>query len=414
MIGDQSQGQIEPTAERRVVVTGYGCLTPLGAGAPASWSALISGQTARCPVSVIPVQGCRVTEGAQAQIPPLVGFSRRRLSRLSRAVRLMLPAVHEALAMAQLLDADGFCSQPYLETAISTTACGMEMGEHFLQSVWNNESRGRLALVAHYQAQQQILELQRRFRFCGPSMVVANACAGGANAIGHAADLIRAGMADVVLCGGYDALCELVFSGFDCLQALSPTACRPFDRGRDGLMLGEGAGFLVLEEAEHALRRGARHHAVISGYGHSTDTGHLTQPDQGGVPLEKAMRQALAMANMEAANVGYVNAHGTATPFNDQAEAKAFHRVFGCESTRLSSTKAATGHTLGAAGAIEAVFCILALASGELPPQINLRDPEHLVENALVKLGEVAQLESVMSVNLGFGGSNAALILSKQ
>lgn len=412
MPSDHLPTQHHSSCERRVAVTGYGCLTPLGAGAPSSWSALISGQTARGPLNAIPVQGCRVTEGAQAPLIPLDHFSRRRLSRMSRAVRLMLPAVHEALAMADLLDADGFCSHPYLETAISTTACGMEMGENFLHSVWNNAPRGRIALVAHYQAQQQILEMQKRYRFSGPSMLVANACAGGANAIGHAADLIRAGMTDMVLCGGYDALCELVFTGFDCLQSLSPTACRPFDRGRDGLMLGEGAGFLVLEEAEHARRRGVTTHAILSGYGHSTDTGHLTQPDQEGRPLEKAMRQALAMAQMEPPNVGYVNAHGTATPFNDGAEAKAFHRVFGDAATRLSSTKAATGHTLGAAGAIEAVFCILALTTGELPPQINLRDPEPLVANALVRLGEIAKPQSIMSVNLGFGGSNAALILS--
>ncbi len=401
-----------PSQGRRVVVTGFGCVTPLGVGSSSSWSALISGQTARGPISVIPVQGCRVTEGAQVHDIPLQKCRSGRLSRMSRAARLMLPAVQEALAMAKLLDATGFCSQPYLETAISTTACGMEMGENFLHSVWNNAHRGRFALVAHYQAQQQILEMQKRFRFSGPSMLVANACAGGANAIGHGADLIRAGMADVVLCGGYDALCELVFTGFDCLQSLSPTACRPFDRDRDGLMLGEGAGFLVLEEESHALHRGGIPRAVICGYGHSTDTGHLTQPDQEGRPLEKAMRQALSMAKLDASGVGYVNAHGTATPFNDGAEAKAFHRVFGGAATRLSSTKAATGHTLGAAGAIEAVFSILALTSGALPPQINVRNPEPLVERALVRLGEVARLQAVMSVNLGFGGSNAALILS--
>ena len=396
-----------------MVVTGYGCLTPLGMDAPASWAALIAGQTARAPLSVIPVEGCRVTEGAEAQLPPLSSFGPRARSRVTRATRLILPAVQEALAMANLLDSDGFCAAPYLETAISTTACGMEMGERFLHSVWNNTPRGRLGLVAHYQAQQQILELQKHFRFSGPSMLVANACAGGANAIGHAADLIRAGMADIVLCGGYDALCELVFTGFDCLQSLSPTACRPFDRGRDGLMLGEGAGFLVLEEADRAQRRGVPHRAILSGYGHSTDTGHLTQPDQEGRPLEKAMRQALDMARMESGSIGYVNAHGTATPFNDGAEAKAFDRVFGGHPTRLSSTKAATGHTLGAAGAIEAVFCILALERGELPPQINLLDPEPLVASALVQTGERAQPGAVMSVNLGFGGSNAALILSK-
>ena len=413
MIDDSPTAETHFYGSRQVAVTGYGCFTALAAGAARSWSRLISGQTARGSIEAIPVQGCRVTEGAQAPLPASPLAKDRSRPRSSRAVRLMLPAAHEALAMARLLDADGFCSQRYLETAISTTACGMEMGENFLHSVWNDAPRGRASLVAQYQAQQQILALQKRFRFEGSSMLVANACAGGANAIGHAADLIRASMADVVLCGGYDALSELVFTGFDCLQSLSPTACRPFDRGRNGLMLGEGAGFLVLEEAEHARSRGSEPHAIVQGYGHSTDTGHLTQPDQDGRPLEKAMRQALTMARMNPSQVGYVNAHGTATPFNDEAEAKAFHRVFGHTTTRLSSTKAATGHTLGAAGAIEAIFSILALKSGQLPPQINLLEPEPLVANALVRLGESARLQSSMSVNLGFGGSCAALIFAQ-
>jgi 3-oxoacyl-[acyl-carrier-protein] synthase II len=243
-------------------------------------------------------------------------------------------------------------------------------------------------------------------------MIVANACAGGANAIGHGADLIRSGMADIVLAGGYDALCELVYVGFDSLLSLAPEACRPFDRQRNGLMLGEGAAFLVLESRERALRRGAQVHALIAGYGHTTDCHHLTQPDQEGAPLEQAMRQALEKAAIAAAEIGYVNAHGTGTPFNDGAEAKAFAHVFGVHATRLSSTKAALGHTLGAAGAIEAVISLLALKSGSLPPQINLLDPEPLVAHALVGPEESANLRHVMSVNLGFGGSNAALILA--
>jgi 3-oxoacyl-[acyl-carrier-protein] synthase II len=220
-------------------------------------------------------------------------------------------------------------------------------------------------------------------------------------------------MAEIVLCGGYDALNELVFAGFDCLQSLAPEACRPFDRNRRGLMLGEGAGFLVLETIEHARRRGAAIRGYVTGYGHSTDLHHLTQPAPDGAPLERAMRQALLRANCSPEDVGYVNAHGTGTPFNDGAEAQAFQRVFGAGPTKLSSTKAALGHTLGAAGAIEAVLSLLALQTGQLPPQINLQDPEPLVADALVKDQENMALKSVMSVNLGFGGSNAAVLFQK-
>jgi 3-oxoacyl-[acyl-carrier-protein] synthase II len=289
----------------------------------------------------------------------------------------------------------------------------MEKGEGFLKSVWNSTGRGRTSLLCHYQAQQQIGMLHKWFRFTGPSTIIANACAGGSNAIGHACDVIRSGMAEIILSGGYDALCELVYCGFDSLLTLAPDACRPFDRGRNGLMLGEGAAFLVLESESHALSRGADIVGTVAGYGHSTDMGHLTQPDQEGAPLEKAMRQALDHAGLSPAKIGYVNAHGTGTPFNDGAEAKAMKRLFSGTEARLSSTKAALGHTLGAAGAIEAVISLLALKTGSLPPQINLLDPEPDVEGLLVAHGEQAQLEAVISVNLGFGGSNAALVLSK-
>jgi 3-oxoacyl-[acyl-carrier-protein] synthase II len=289
----------------------------------------------------------------------------------------------------------------------------MEMGEQFLNSIWDGQGKGRTAKVAHYQAQQQVNEIHRHFRFHGPAMIVANACAGGGNAIGHAADLIRADMADIVLAGGYDALCELVYAGFDSLQTLAPEACRPFDRGRRGLMLGEGAAFIVLESEAHAEKRGATILARVAGYGQTTDTFHLTQPSQDGKPLEKAMRQALQEASLSPSQIGYVNAHGTGTPFNDGAEAKAFSNVFEGHSTRLSSTKSAIGHTLGAAGAIEALICIKALQTGILPPQINLQDPEPLVSEALVKMDERTDLKAALSVNLGFGGSNAALLLTQ-
>lgn len=178
-------------------------------------------------------------------------------------------------------------------------------------------------------------------------------------------------------------------------------------------MLGEGAAFLVLEKADRARKRGAEILGLVAGYGHTTDTHHLTQPAPDGAPLERAMRNALQSAALCAADIGYVNAHGTGTPFNDGAEAAAFHRVFGDAGTRLSSTKAALGHTLGAAGAIEGVLCLLALRAKQLPPQINLLDPEPLVAAALVSPGETAAPVAAMSTNLGFGGSNAAVIFSR-
>lgn len=398
-------------SSRRVTITGYGCLTALGVGSVSTWQSLILGQSARVPITAIPVHGCRVTKGAQATLPNLPHLSAKQVERMSRASRLIHPAAREALSMADLLSGDGSCRLPRLETSISTTAGGMEKGEQFLQKVWKGQRGNRATLIAQYQAQQQIADLQRDFNFRGPATIISNACAGGANAIGHAADLIRSGMADIVLAGGFDALCELVYCGFDSLLTLAPEACRPFDRGRNGLMLGEGAALMVLESEEHAFKRGATIHGIVAGYGHATDTFHLTQPHQEGVILEQAMRQALDQAGLSASEVGYINAHGTGTPINDISEAKAFRRLFPV-STRLSSTKAAIGHTLGAAGAIEAVLSLLALKTGLLPPQLNLQDPEPDVMEMLVQQGEQLTMRSVMSVNLGFGGSNAALILT--
>lgn len=397
----------------KAAVTGVGCVTALGSDVDQTWTRLCAGHGARAPLTAIAVEGCRVTEGAQAELPNLPWMPSGSLRHASRAVRLALPAAREALTRAGLLESDGRCSLRRLEMSVSTTACGMEKGEEFLRTLWSGKRDGQAARVSHYQSQQQISTLHKAFGFDGPSMVVANACAGGGNAIGHGLDLISAGMADIVLAGGYEALCELVYAGFDGLQSLAPDACRPFDRGRRGLMLGEGAAFLVLEEESRAKARGARILGYVAGYGHSTDTHHLTQPAPDGAPLERAIRQALERSGVAPSEVGYVNAHGTGTPFNDGAEAAAFDRVFGKFATRLSSTKAALGHTLGAAGAIEAVLCLMSLQTGQLPPQINLLDPEPLVASALVKKGETSERDAAMSVNLGFGGSNAALVFRK-
>ena len=390
-------------------------MTPLGIDTASTWTCLVAGEMKRAPLECIPVEGCRVGEGAEVELPGLPWVAAKELTRLSRGTRLALPAAREAMAHAGILDAAGRSIFPVLESCVSTTAGGMELGEGFLRGVWKGNRAGQTARVARYPAQQQISDIQRHLGFSGPSMIVANACASGANAIGHAADLIRAGMADIVLAGGYEALCELVFCGFDCLQALSPDRCRPFDVERNGLMLGEGAAFLMLERADFAQARGARIRAKVAGYGHSTDAYHITRPDPTGAPLEAAMRQALRKANLDPGQIGHLNAHGTGTPFNDGAEAAAFFRLFGdrLNSVRTTSTKAAIGHTLGAAGVIEAVFCLKALETGDLPPQINTGSPVEEMANALTQLGDRLRTDAVMSVNLGFGGSNAALVLSK-
>jgi 3-oxoacyl-[acyl-carrier-protein] synthase II len=401
----------------RVVVTGLGAVTPLGEDFPASWNALIEGRDAQAPLDLFDTTGCRCHHAASASLPPLPDLPTKTVHRLTRASRLAIPAAREALASAGLLDAEGRSTLRELPFSVSTTAGGMAFGEDFLRRALARDRPHLFSRVSRYLPQQQVLDTQQALGFAGHSVIIANACASGANAIGHAADLIATGAADCVLAGGFEALTELVFVGFDCLQATSIDRCRPFDLNRNGLLLGEAAGFVVLESSEHAHRRGAMPLCHLTGYGHTTDFFHLTQPEPDGAALIKVMRAAAAQARIAPAQIGYINAHGTATPVNDGVEAKAYGTFLGdaLGSTRISSTKAAIGHTLGAAGAVEALFAIEALRTGDLPPQLNLQTPIPEIARALVGQKEsVNDMQHVMSVNLGFGGSNAALIFSRK
>jgi 3-oxoacyl-[acyl-carrier-protein] synthase II len=398
----------------RVVVTGLGAVSSLGLDLATSWSKLLQGSDAAAPVTLFDVSGSRARQAAQAVLPELPTLTGKQISRLSRASRLALPAASEALASAGLLNAAGHSTEKQLELVVSTTAGGMALGEAFVRRNLQPSSSHRQELFepARYQPQNQIADLQRHLGFAGSSLIIANACASGANAIGHAHDLIRSGLSQRILTGGFEALTELLFWGFDCLQALTIEKCRPFDQNRSGLMLGEAAAFLVLESETEARRRHAPILAELVGYGHSTDTHHLTQPHPEGCALVAALCEACPPERK--AEIGYINGHGTGTPLNDIAEAKALAQFFGETIPPLSSTKAALGHTLGAAGAIEACFTIQALRTGQLPPQLNLQTPEPLVAQALVSpSASPRSFPQALSVNLGFGGSNAALLFSQ-
>jgi 3-oxoacyl-[acyl-carrier-protein] synthase II len=403
---------------RDIVITGLGAVTPLGENFSASWTALIAGRDAQAPLDLFATKNCRCHHAAVATLPSLPEFSRKEkaLRRLARASRLAIPAAREALAHAGLLDEHGRSTLRDLPFSVATTAGGMAFGEDFLRRVLAHKRTQLASRAGRYLAPQQVLDIQQALGFAGHSAINANACASGANAIGHAADLISVGAADCVLAGGFEALTELVFVGFDCLQATSTDRCRPFDLNRTGLLLGEAAAFVVIESAEHAQRRGATPLCHLTGYAHTTDLFHLTQPEPDGKALIEVMRAATAQAKIAPAQIGYINAHGTGTPVNDGTEAKAYTTFLGdsLASARISSTKAAIGHTLGAAGAIEALFAIAALRSGQLPPQLNLQTPIPGIAPALVGPKAVRpDMPHVMSVNLGFGGSNAALVFSR-
>jgi 3-oxoacyl-[acyl-carrier-protein] synthase II len=393
-----------------VVVTGAGIITALGRGWEANAAGFRAGRRHVRPVTLFDVSRHRVKVAAQAELPesiPTRQLRPRAARRLDRATQLLLVAADEAWEQGQL---DGTKELPVV---LGTTSGGMNLGENYYRQAIERPHAGwgQASRVLHYLAATQAMAVEEAFGFQGPITVIANACASGANAIGHGADLIRSGEAEVVLTGGYDALSEMVFTGFDSLQALSPTECRPFDAGRDGLALGEGAAVLILEAEEHARRRHARILGSVAGYGAATDCHHLTQPQPEGNAAFESMQLACADAGLTPREINYINAHGTGTPLNDSAEAAAINRWAGgaAPGIPVSSTKACIGHLLGAAGAVEAAVCLMALQGQWLPP-MSIHTPDPVCRFPLVREPASARLEHVLSNSFGFGGANATLI----
>ena len=364
-------------------------------------------------VTLFDVSRQRVKQAAEVDLPediPGTRLGAPAQRRLDRAAKLLLLAAGEAWHQA------GWAPEDALPVVLGTTSGGMRMGEEYYRQAIGEPARrrGQARRAIQYQPQRQGLDLAAAFGFRGPQVFIANACASGANAIGHASHLVRHGGARRVLAGGYDGLSQLVFSGFDSLQALSPTRCRPFDARRDGLALGEGAAVVALETLESARARGAEILGEICGYGAATDVHHLTQPHPNGDAALASMRGACAAAGVGPGDIGYVNAHGTGTPLNDSAEASAIARWAGDEAGRMavSSTKASIGHLLGAAGAVEAVVCLMALREQWLPPMRSVETPDAACHFHLVREPQTVDgLRYALTNSFGFGGANASLVL---
>jgi len=403
---------------RQVAVTDAGIVSPLGRGLAQTTRSLLAGRDCVSPVTRFEVAKCKSTTAGQVPDSFLDPALERKGKRLHRASRMMMAAVNE------LREQDPGFVPRFL--VIGSTSGGMSFGEAFFRSLPPGDGprspswppwppfrapRSRGAWLANYPPQKPVLDAQEAAGYSAPCQIIANACASGSNAIGHAFSLVQSGVYDRVLCGGYDAISELVFVGFDSLQASTAEKCRPFDKDRTGLVLGEGAALLALESLESASRRGAPILARITGYGIFTDNHHLTQPHPSGNGPYMAMSRALASARRNPSEIDYINAHGTATVFNDATEALAISRLFE-RGVPVSSTKAMMGHSLGAAGAVEAVFCILALRNRFLPPNIHFRAPEpgwnmEIIANE----AREGDIRCVLSNSFGFGGTNASIVL---
>ncbi len=413
---------------RRVVVTGLGMVSPLGLGAQRSFEALLAGRSGvraldRFDVSDLPTKiAGQVPRGSEpGEYDPLRVANAKELRRYDEFILFALAAADEAMAdsgwkpkteadqeRAGVLIGSGIGGLPSIaENAVKLEKEGpRRISPYFIPGSLINEASGVVSI---------------RHGLKGPNHAVVTACATGAHALGDAGRLIALGDADVMLAGGSEAAtCRLTLAGFAIMRAISTgfndrplEASRPWDRERDGFVIGEGAGAVVLEELEHAKRRGARIYGELVGYGLSGDAHHLSAPDPQGDGARRAMSAALRRAQLNVDQIDYINAHATSTPVGDPVELQAVQALFGAHarSLSLSSTKSATGHLLGAAGAVEAIFSLLALRDSVLPPTLNLHDPDPGFDLDLVPLeARPKRIRYALSNSFGFGGTNAALI----
>jgi 3-oxoacyl-[acyl-carrier-protein] synthase II len=407
---------------RRVVVTGVGAVTPLGVDVPSSWRAALAGESGIDWIRAFDPGDVPVRVAAEVKgFDPSTVASPKDARKLERNVLLALGAVHEAVRDAGLegsLDADrtgivygsaiGGVTGIVEQADILRERGPDRVSPSFLPNVLVDTASGQLAIALGVR---------------GPNYAVVSACATGSHAIGEAVELIKRGDADVVVAGGTESCIHpLILAGFTAMRGLAvedehpPNASRPFDATRAGFVMGEGAGALIVEDYEHAVNRGATPYVEVVGYGASNDAHHLAQPEPEAIGVSEMMRRALKRGGIEPERVGYINAHGTSTPLGDLAETRAIKNVFGDHAYRLavSSTKSMTGHTFGAAGAIEAIMCVLAVRHGKLPPTINYRvpDPELDLDYVPNEAREV-DLDVVLSNAMGLGGHNGCVLFAR-
>ncbi|NBC95624.1 MAG: beta-ketoacyl-ACP synthase II [Deinococcus-Thermus bacterium] len=407
---------------KRVVVTGVGPVTPIGVGADAFLEGQQRGDNGIRTITSFDASDLSVRIAGEVDVDISAYIERKRAKRLDRFVHLALIGSELALRDAGLADED--VAGERTGTSIGSGIGGL--------GTWERESRVRFErdpmrvspfFIPMLIANMASGHVAMRYGLTGPSTSVVTACSTGSGSIGDAYRIVQRGEADLMLAGGSEApITPMGIAGFAVMKALSTrnddpaTASRPFSRDRDGFVAGEGAGVLVLEELEHAKARGARIYAEITGYATSADAYHITAPAPGGTGAARCLRWALDDARIDADEAGYLNAHGTSTPANDLNETLAITSVFGGpeQAPPVSSTKSMTGHTLGAAGGIEAIATVQAIASGVLPPTRNLHDPDpELQLDYVPNEAREARLDVAISQNFAFGGQNAALVFKR-
>ena len=419
---------------RRVVVTGLGMVTPLGNNVDSSWESIINSKsgikkislfdTNDLPDSISKVAGeINVSEEDNNAFNPTLYIEKKDIKKMDRFIWFGIAAAEEAIKDSGwqptsdeekqntgVIIGSGIGGLTSIQdTSISTVEKGIKrISPFFIPSALINLVSGHVSI---------------KYGFSGPNLAPVTACATGSHAIGEAMEIIKRGDADIMVAGGTEAaICQIGIGGFSAMHALSTNqdpskASRPWDKDRDGFVMGEGAGVLVLEEYEHAKKREAKIYAEVVGYGLTGDAYHITAPDSSSGGAKRAVKMALKKANMNPEDIGYINAHGTSTPMGDVLEFNAIKDTFSSclDKIYMSSTKSATGHLLGAAGAIEAIFSIKAIQNGILPPTLNLDNPDEACNgiDLIPHKSKEVKVNAVLSNSFGFGGTNASLIFKK-
>ncbi len=406
--------------EHRVVVTGVGVVSPIGLTAPTTWEALVRGQSGVAPISLFDPAGQDVTFAAEVKDFEAGRFmDRKEARRTDRVVQFAVAAAAEALTNAGLQITAANAAE--IGVVIGSGIGGiMTLSEGF--STMQAKGPGRVSpfLAAMMLPDMPSGYVSIHFGARGPNFCTVSACSTGADAIGNAYEIVRRGDAKVMIAGGAEApITPIGIAAFAAARALSTRnadpahASRPFDKDRDGFVMGEGAGVMVLESLDSARERGATILAELVGYGNAADANHITQPSEGGEGGVRAVRLALRRAGLTADSIDYVNAHGTSTPMNDRYETMGLKTIFGERAARvpISSTKSMIGHLLGAAGAVEAVFCVQAIRHGVIPPTINYEHPDPECDLDYVpNEAREAPVRVALTNSFGFGGHNASLI----
>ena len=407
----------------RVVVTGMGAITPLGHDVASTWTGLCQGESGGGPITLFDASCLQTQIAAEVKdFDPVARFGRREARRYDRFIQFGLVAAEQAIADSGLAFDNGISKRTgvIIGSGVGGIAILLEAAD-----IYANRGPRRVSpfLIPKMLTDSAAGQVAITFGIRGPNMAVVTACATGTNAIGEAGEMIRRGWADAVVTGGSEAaITGVAMAAFDVMGAISsdnenPTgASRPFDATRNGFVMGEGAGVLVLERLGHALARGAHIYGELVGYGSTADAFHMAAPAEDGYGAVQAMQMALDNAGLLPAEVDYVNAHGTSTPLNDKTETLALKKVFGDHAHRMaiSSTKSMMGHLLGAAGAVEAIVCLKALNEHILPPTINYQHPDPECDLDYVpNVARRASIRVAASNSFGFGGHNASLIFRK-